>query len=185
MAKLYPPNIEGSIPAFYGTVLTVPFSMNRSVGRQEVSGITLKVKTIQSNSFLFEIDNGVIRWGGTNPSVLFDLSKYIEKLNAGQFYKIQIAYIDTYGVIGYYSTVGVVKYTDRPSITIEGLDTLKINNFNHSFVGTYMPGPDDPTEKEYSYRFVITDSADNIVEDSGTCVHRSDNDVTANQSSDQ
>lgn len=61
MAKLYPPNIEGSIPAFYGTVLTVPFSMNRSVGRQEVKGIALKVKTIQSNSFLFEDSNGIIK----------------------------------------------------------------------------------------------------------------------------
>ncbi len=185
MAKLYPPNIEGSIPAFYGTALTVPFSMNRSVGRQEVKGITLKVKTVQSNSFLFEVPEGVIKWGGTNPSVVFDLSGYIGKLNAGQFYKIQIAYVDTYGVVGYYSTVGVVKYTDRPSITIEGLDTLKINNFNHSFVGVYTPGDDDPTEKEYSYRFIITDSADNIVEDSGTRVHRSDNDTTANQSSDE
>lgn len=185
MAKLYPPNIEGSIPAFYGTVLTVPFSMNRSVGRQEVKGIALKVKTIQSNSFLFEDSNGIIKWGSTNPVVTFDLAGYIEKLNAGQFYKIQIAYIDTFDVVGYYSTVGVVKYTDRPSITIEGLDTLKINNFNHSFVGVYTPGPDDPTEKEYSYRFIITDSANNIVEDSGTCIHRSDNDTTANQSSDR
>jgi hypothetical protein len=61
MAKLYPPYIEGSIPAFYGTALTVPFSMNRSVGRQEVSGITLKVKTVQSNSFLFEIPSGIIK----------------------------------------------------------------------------------------------------------------------------
>lgn len=185
MAKLYPPYIEGSIPAFYGTSLTVPFSMNRSVGRQEVSGITLKVKTVQSNSFLFEIPSGVIKWGGTNPYVVFDLGKYIEKLNAGQFYKIQIAYVDNSNVPGYYSTVGVVKYTDRPSITLEGLDTLRINNFNHSFVGVYTPGPDDPTEKEYSYRFVITDSENNIVEDSGTCIHRSDNDTTANQSSDQ
>ena len=185
MAKLYPPYIEGSIPAFYGTALTVPFSMNRSVGRQEVSGITLKVKTVQSNSFLFEIPYGVIQWGGTNPYVVFDLGSYIEKLNAGQFYKIQIAYVDNSGVPGYYSTVGVVKYTDRPSIIIDGLDTLKINNFNHSFVGTYTPGPDDPTEKEYSYRFVITDSAGTIVEDSGTRIHNSDNDTTANQSSDQ
>ena len=185
MAKLYPPNIEGSIPAFYGTVLTVPFSMNRSVGRQEVSGIALKVKTIQSNSFLFETSGGIVQWGGTNPTVTFDLAQYIGKLNAGQFYKIQIAYIDKSNVVGYYSTVGVVKYTDRPSITIDGLDTLKINNFNHSFVGTYTPGDNDPTEKEYSYRFVITDSANNIVEDSGTCIHRSDNDTTANQSSDR
>jgi hypothetical protein len=32
MAKLYPPYIEGSIPAFYGEQLTVPYEMNKTVG---------------------------------------------------------------------------------------------------------------------------------------------------------
>ena len=53
MSKLYPPYIEGTIPAFCdtneGTVLTVPFSMNRAVGKKEVAGFYLKVKTIQSD----------------------------------------------------------------------------------------------------------------------------------------
>ena len=43
MAKLNPPNIEGSIPAFTGTTIVVPFSMNRSVGQKEVSGMRLKM----------------------------------------------------------------------------------------------------------------------------------------------
>jgi len=33
---LYPPYIEGTIPSFYGDSLTVPFSMNKSVGSGEV-----------------------------------------------------------------------------------------------------------------------------------------------------
>jgi hypothetical protein len=40
--KLYPPNIEGTIPAFYGkgtATLTVPFSMNRTVSKSEVWGM--------------------------------------------------------------------------------------------------------------------------------------------------
>ena len=37
--KLYPPNIEGTIPAFYGTVLTVPFSMNKAVSKRDVYGM--------------------------------------------------------------------------------------------------------------------------------------------------
>jgi hypothetical protein len=31
--KLYPPVIEGTIPAFSGTELTVPFAMNKTVGQ--------------------------------------------------------------------------------------------------------------------------------------------------------
>ena len=50
MAKLYPPNIGGTIPAFCrdgGTVkLTVPFSMNRAVGTAEIAGFVLKMKTV-------------------------------------------------------------------------------------------------------------------------------------------
>jgi hypothetical protein len=39
MDKFYPPNIEGTIPAFYGTVLTVPFSMNKTVSKSNVYGM--------------------------------------------------------------------------------------------------------------------------------------------------
>jgi hypothetical protein len=50
MAKLNPPYIEGAIPAFYateeGTVLAVPFSMNKTVNRNSISGFSLKVKTV-------------------------------------------------------------------------------------------------------------------------------------------
>jgi hypothetical protein len=50
MGKLYPPYLEGTIPAFCdtkeGTVLTVPFSMNRAVSKREVAGFYLKLKTI-------------------------------------------------------------------------------------------------------------------------------------------
>jgi hypothetical protein len=55
MAKLYPPYIEGTIPAFYkttdldGTVraeLTVPFSMNKAVSKWEVKGFSLKLKNV-------------------------------------------------------------------------------------------------------------------------------------------
>lgn len=52
MAKLYPPVIEGTIPAFNGAVLTVPFSMNRSVSKNEISGFALQVKTVQTNTYI-------------------------------------------------------------------------------------------------------------------------------------
>jgi hypothetical protein len=51
MGKLLPPNIEGTIPAFYansdGTVkITVPFSMNRAVSNKSITGFSLKIKTV-------------------------------------------------------------------------------------------------------------------------------------------
>jgi hypothetical protein len=49
--KLYPPSIGGTIPAFYtseekGTVLTVPFSMNKAVNKSSIDGFRLKIKTV-------------------------------------------------------------------------------------------------------------------------------------------
>ena len=52
MAKLYPPNIEGTIPAFYTegtTKIVVPFSMNKAVGKSEVYGFSLKIKYVDGN----------------------------------------------------------------------------------------------------------------------------------------
>ena len=60
MAKLFPPVLEGTIPAFYsenGTVkITVPFSMNRAVSSAQVKGLALKIKTAQSSSYLYTIN---------------------------------------------------------------------------------------------------------------------------------
>ena len=36
--KLYPPIIEGIIPAFCGSILRVPFTMNKSVSENQAKG---------------------------------------------------------------------------------------------------------------------------------------------------
>ena len=69
MAKLYPPNIGGTIPAFCrnssGTViLTVPFSMNRAVARAEVAGFVLKLKTV-NGTYLATINAVINNTTGT------------------------------------------------------------------------------------------------------------------------
>jgi integrase len=56
--KLYPPIIEGTIPAFYGNKIKVPYEMNKAVGYHEISGFSLKIKTVQSNRYLGDIING-------------------------------------------------------------------------------------------------------------------------------
>ena len=63
MAKLYPPILEGVLPAFYSDAITdtegeviritIPFSMNRAVSSNQVGGFALKIKTVQSSSYLY------------------------------------------------------------------------------------------------------------------------------------
>ena len=52
MAKLYPPIIGGTIPAFYtegATKIVVPFSMNKAVGKSEIFGFSLKIKYVDGS----------------------------------------------------------------------------------------------------------------------------------------
>ena len=41
--RLYPPLINGTIPAFYGATLVVPFSFNRAVSVSDVAKMVLKI----------------------------------------------------------------------------------------------------------------------------------------------
>ena len=49
--KLYPPTL-GKVPAFYGNILTVPFTMNRSVHKTDITGFAIIVKNILSDTIL-------------------------------------------------------------------------------------------------------------------------------------
>lgn len=174
MAKLYPPYINGTIPAFYcakGTTKTsivVPFTMNRAVAAGEVAGFALKIKTINGDvkDVLYNYNTTLITT--SNASVTFSTSS---TFLVGQYYKVQLAYIDSAGVIGYYSTVGIIKCTTKPVVQIEGLTFGQANTHNYSYTGTYSQKGGDVTEKMYSYRFVLYDADDNIIADSGEKLH--------------
>lgn len=181
MAKLYPPNVEGTIPAFYGTTLVVPFSMNRAVGSSEVKGFSLKMKKVNSSEIILtrEADRFDVYY---NFKAYFDLTEEEAELyfNIGQYYRVQIAYIDAAGDVGYYSTVGVVKYTAYPTVTIAGLDRVFSNTHVYNYTGVYEQ-KDDPTEKLYSCRLKLYDSYGILVEDSGDILHSVINDVVPNR----
>lgn len=196
MAKLYPPSIEGKLPAFAGDTLKVPLTMNRAVNMSEVSGMRVMIKTVQTATLKATLD-GALSYEETNGRyyAIFELSnKFTPTL--GQYYKIQIAYKDKTGEIGYYSTVGIIKYTSYPSVTIPGLE----NNFygGYEYVGVYsqenayetvlnddgtvtevLTLKRDGTEKIYSYCFELTDTSGNLVATSGTQLHNSANDNTS------
>ena len=135
MAKLFPPVIEGIIPAFYsenGIVkITIPFSMNKAVSKKQVSGFVVKAKTVQSSTYLFTTqttDTNTYNMEDS-PWVTFTLQESDINLHIGQFYKFQIAYINENNEIGYYSTVATGKYTSKPVLyiaTANADDGLKI-----------------------------------------------------------
>lgn len=197
MAKLYPPAVAGTLPAFCGTeIISVPFSMNRAVSSSEVAGFALKIKTVtgtyiatltQTDSTKFNTDSDCV--------VTFNLSEATKTLvfNIGQYYKMQLAYIDQNGAIGIYSTVGVMKYTSEPEVIIERLEAKRINQHNYSYVGKYSQSGNveladgtlvkkDTTEKMYSSRFEITDGDGNTVFDSGEKIHKTGDDTVSYES---
>ena len=174
--KLYPPNIEGTIPAFYGTTLVVPFSMNKAVSKIEVEGIAIKIKTIQSGSYIINGQTVSLNQKDLESGkISFDFSKEVseKKFNIGQYYKIQIAYIqkDT-GTIGYYSTVGVVKYTSEPTVEIVDLSRSKTNEHQYQYIGKYAQSKDF-SEKVYSYCFNVYDNNLNLIQTTGEQIHNS------------
>ena len=167
MAKLYPPIIPGTLPAFYTTEnenngtetkITVPFSMNRAVSSEDIDGFALKLKTAYSNTLidvLKKIDNNLDLASKEITFFLTDNST-LSKIKPGQFLKAQLAYINTDNnteTIGYYSTVGVIKYTDKPEISIENLSLESTNNFQNTYIGKYKSN--DASEKHYLYKFSI------------------------------
>ena len=90
MVKLNPPIIEGTIPAAYGNEIKIPFVMNKSVSKDEISGFALKIKGIRNNILANEEYKATInkcKWlSPTMGEITF--SGIEGKLNIGQFYKV-------------------------------------------------------------------------------------------------
>lgn len=183
LKKLYPPQIEGTIPAFCGDKIIVPYSMNKTVSPKEVGGFALKIKTVTSNQYIAYVESN----GFTADQAEFDIGDFKDKLNIGQHYKVQLAYINKEGekqkLVGYYSTIGVVKYTAEPQVYIEGL-TSNINQHIYDYIGVYkIPSYQingqtvyDTNEKVYSHHFTIEDKEHNVIYQTEELIHQGIND---------
>ena len=89
-------------------------------------------------------------------------------------------------IIGYYSTVGIIKCISRPKITIEGYSSDGVNLFTGTFLGVYDQSESpDKTEKVYSYRFDFYDLNDELKHTSGELIHNINDDSDHNYSSDR
>ena len=197
--KYYPPQIEGTIPAFYNKkILTVPFIMNRTVSWNEIDGFAIKIKNIQNNKLIANLttlyektedDDTKIYESNYNIDLCeayFDTSA-IEDFVVGNSYKIQMCYInakknENNEIIssiptnyGYYSTVGIIKCTEEPDVSIKGLDKEKIQNDLYDYIGIYSQKDKDVTEKVYSYNFTVYDKNNEVYETSGELLHNHEN----------
>lgn len=113
--KLYPPILEGTIPAFHFnnevrekedmqgnivakkiTALKVPYEMNRAVSNADFSAMELKMKMIQSTSNKWQTVRSY-KVDKINKIAYFDMSdlrvEITRFINIGQFYKVQMAYV--------------------------------------------------------------------------------------------
>lgn len=189
MSKLYPPQIDGSLPAMMKTnnslVLIVPFYMNSAVAKGDISSMSILIKTVATGAIKedgnlralsFTYDSSV----GVQQAIFnLDPSKYA----TGQYYKVQIAFVNDADEPGYYSSVGIVKCVAEPTLSIADLEIGIVNNNKYTYTGIYNSLA-DPSEKVYSYCFTIKDSQNKIFDTSGELLHNTNNDVEKNQSVD-
>lgn len=180
MARLYPPNISGTLPSFYGNELIIPYSMNKIVKSSEVAGFALRVKSAATETFLFEVIGPKdIPVTFSEHEITFTLGgTQLSKMLVGEYYKVQIAYVETGSeTIGYYSTVGIVKYTGRPIATIANFVDDAPNTAQQIIVGEYI-NETDPTERAYEYKFTLF-AADKSTElqTTGWCSHIASNNI--------
>ena len=185
--RLYPPTIPNSLPAFYATsdgtaIIAVPFAMNRSVDKDSVLGMTLKIKTVQSNVFLktLELDAAQAQQAIANREAKFawknvTTDQIFNQIAIGQFLKVQLAYIGAGGTVGYFSTVGIIKYTSEPRVYIE--NAIPENNnyipvFKQTYLGIYET-TEDKSERPYSYCFSLYNNKRGLIETSGWLLHNS------------
>lgn len=203
---LYPPQIEGTIPAFcrkHGQI-AIPFVMNKTVGWNEIDGFSIKIKNIQNNEIIITLNtlkynsNGEIysEYSKDKQIAYFDFDKDNNPFILGQSYKVQMCYItaekDNSGKIEslkpktfeHYSTVGIIKCTAEPNVYIDGLEGSQLHSDTRTYIGVYSQEGKDVTEKVYSYNFTVYDEQGKILETSGEQLHNHENDDVVYKSSD-
>lgn len=189
MEKLYPPIIEGKLPAQAGKIIQIPFSLNRTVSINSIFKMGLIIKTVSTGKLIVSNFLGDFQKNSETNTYYaqFDISELIanNKILPGQFYKIQICFVsknsnNNYKTFGYYSSFGVMKYTTLPEVSIPDFE---INHFKErNIIGVYKNK--DYTEKVYTYEFILRDAQGNIIETSGEQFHDSSTDIIRGESTD-
>ena len=188
--RLYPPVLGGTLPSCYeypeGTVtLTVPFSMNKTVGSDEVGSFMIRVKTTSTDRLVTEQKvpkQGIMDTMFSTLTVSLPAAPF-KNYAIGTYFKVQLAYVDAIdNTVGYYSSLSIIKYTSKPEVTISSLNLNTVNMDQTQYIGEYYN--EDPTEVVSQYKFLLYDIQGHLIEDSGWKPHNSYADAKANTSND-
>ena len=151
--------------------------MNRLVSINQVGSMWLRLHDANT-----DIDLGVFQTYNFEYDeekncyiAIFSLSAISYKLLISNYYKVQIAYADQAGQIGFYSTVAITKYTVQPTVEIDNLNKNVYNNSQSQYIGIYS-SMDDPSEKNYQYMFEVFLEDDSLLTSTGWQYHNSNND---------
>ena len=164
--------------------------MNKMVSVYEVGGLSLKIKDAETDIPLGVISSTTWTQDATDPIVYFNLgstrsaSSVASKLEIGKYYKIQVAYTDENNYVGYYSTISIIKYTSKPTVSIATYSRYRTNVDNVQYTGVYH-NYNDTTEKVYQYKFTLCDSSGTVLDSSGWRIHNANTDTEQGQSLDQ
>ena len=168
-----------------GTSIEVPFFMNRLVSINQVGSMWLRLHDANT-----DIDLGVFQTYNFEYDeekncyiAIFSLSAISYKLLISNYYKVQIAYADQAGQIGFYSTVAITKYTVQPTVEIDNLNKNVYNNSQSQYIGIYS-SMDDPSEKNYQYMFEVFLEDGSLLTSTGWQYHNSNNDDLSYSSKD-
>ena len=162
--------------------------MNKTVSINLVTEMAIRIKTVQSNQLVY---SGKTKLDlNNNDSIVFNIveeqngfqSSY-SKFSVGQYYKVQIAYVQN-NEIGYYSTVGIIKCTSKPEISIANMTEGALHSDTTFYTGIYK-NSGDSTEKMYSYYFNIYDNSNNLIATSGEQLHNAEEDTSIEESKDE
>ena len=190
--KLYPPYIEGKLPAFVrktnDTKITIPFQLNPLVGSGDFNRMILLLKTISGKQvrgtiatqayYFLETETGEKRMGFADFSIPEEDDKWVEEIQVGQYYKAQIAFSNTKDDVtyetGYYSSVGIIKCIEQPQCQIQNLTDNEIKANPFTFIGQYSYTSTEDNEKLYSCRFDVYDAEHNLYDTSGEIIHNTE-----------
>ena len=174
----YPPQIESKLPAFYGNIIKIPFVLSKAVSRNDFDRIWLRLKTVTGNIEKFRKDTLNVYYDAQTKNYCAKFDNYDLVGTEGQYFKAQIAFGSGTTELSAWSSVGIIKCTKSPILSISNLQH-GVDNINFkTYTGIYRN--EDTTEKVYSYRFTIYDFDNNIVETSGDLIHNTSNDEIIN-----
>ena len=178
--KLSPPLIDNKLPAFYGSELDITFTLTKAVSAADFNKVRVLIKTVQNN--IVKVDEEFdtiykdikthtyhVRVNLDSIPIEEGKEKFVPQI--GQYYKVQLALVSSGGITGYYSSVGVVKCTTKPDVSIKELRDSEDNQRHmYTYTGLYSH-QGDITEKAYSYCFNLYNYRNELIATTGELIH--------------